>query len=373
MENETSDIKRGMLAAKEDYLFYLRSLFEGQDIHIGALHSAALNLHNIRDCHYDPKTVKSALDEAIETADEFTPRAVTDAFVKIYPTITDQTSIAEQVEDALKELEQQSDQDICYQYSTFCSHTLPTSKTNKQVLVTEYPNNKLTISSIGEETLPWGGIPRLIILYLNTMAVKYSSNTISLGQNIKEFVESLGYAASYVEGGTNDQVMGQLEKLYKTEFGHEQQEKILLDNGTIEIRTSKKSFKLFDEKHTFEIVRGNLTERAEATVRLSDTYYKEIKSHPVPLSLETIKSLKKSPLALDLYAFISYRTNTKRLIAIKLKDLMKQFGIEGEAWRFKDKAEKALILVKKYWPECNVLIKNNAMVIIPSKTQVTAR
>ena len=86
--------------------------------------------------------------------------------------------------------------------------------------------------------------------------------------------------------------------------------------------------------------------------------------------LQQRKKLKKSPLALDLYAFISYRANTRKIIPIKLEDLMKQFGIKEELWRFRPKAEKALDSLKKFWPECNVVIKKQAMIILPTKTQI---
>ena len=54
----------------------------------------------------------------------------------------------------------------------------------------------------------------------------------------------------------------------------------------------------------------------------------------------------------------------------KNKDLMKQFSIETEAWRFRENVTRALKLVKKQWPECNVVIKDNAMVILPTRTQI---
>ena len=38
----------------------------------------------------------------------------------------------------------------------------------------------------------------------------------------------------------------------------------------------------------------------ESKVRLSESFFNEIVSHPVPLNMNTLKALKRSPLGLDL-------------------------------------------------------------------------
>ena len=369
MENENKLLASGMLSHKEEYLKTLKT-YIGSQFNDGSYHGAALALLSIKHLKYNQIKVNEALKRAVEQTTNIDPKTITNKFVAIYPLLEIEDDYEAQIESALKELEAGSENKIWYQYSTFCAHTLPLSKTDEKEISTEYPNNKLTISAIGNQSLPYGGIPRLIILYINTIAVKYGTDKIKLGKNLKEFVEALGYRASYIEGGTNEQVLNQLDRLFKTEFSHETSKKTFNESGQLEINTKQVTFKIFDEKESFETLKGGFTEKTEVFVRLSNTYYKEIKAHPVPLSLETIKKLKKSPLALDLYAFISYRANTRKIIPIKLEDLMKQFGIKEELWRFRPKAEKALDSLKKFWPECNVVIKKQAMIILPTKTQI---
>jgi hypothetical protein len=45
---------------------------------------------------------------------------------------------------------------------------------------------------------------------------------------------------------------------------------------------------------------------------LSDEFYKEISSHPIPTDLEVAKALSASPAALDLFTWLSYRCFTAR-------------------------------------------------------------
>ena len=69
------------------------------------------------------------------------------------------------------------------------------------------------------------------------------------------------------------------------------------------------------------------TGRWESKVRLSESFFNEIVSHPVPLDLTTLKALKRSPLGLDLYLWLTYRifalTTPQRL---SWKQLYRQFG-----------------------------------------------
>jgi hypothetical protein len=45
---------------------------------------------------------------------------------------------------------------------------------------------------------------------------------------------------------------------------------------------------------------------------LSDEFYREISSHPIPTDLEAAKALSASPAALDLFTWLSYRCFTAR-------------------------------------------------------------
>jgi len=45
---------------------------------------------------------------------------------------------------------------------------------------------------------------------------------------------------------------------------------------------------------------------------LSDEFYREISSHPIPTDLEAAKALSSSPAALDLFTWLSYRCFTAR-------------------------------------------------------------
>ena len=46
----------------------------------------------------------------------------------------------------------------------------------------------------------------------------------------------------------------------------------------------------------------------ESKIELGEKFFEEVIRHPVPLDLNTLKSLKRSSLGLDLYLWLTYRT-----------------------------------------------------------------
>jgi hypothetical protein len=345
----------------EEFLKALKEIcsFETSEASYG---SVSMSLFKVKNLPYYENLVRETLEQALISSKEHSSYSISQTFTELYPQklellFDEDYEVAEKIDD------------IWYQYSTFCTHMLPQSATNQNELITEYPNNKLSIECV--KGLPYGGIARIIILYINSMAVKYRSKEVEIGSSIKEFVEKLGYKANYQQGAINDQVLQMLEKLFHTTFVLTKIDKAITGDGEVIIEQIDVRFHFFDSKVTLEQIRNNLKTNSVAKVIISDGYFKEILAHPVPLSFEAIKSLKKSPLALDLYAFIAYRANGNKIVAAKLSTLKKQFAFDGPTWRFKENVERALHYVHKAWPEgFKVILKNDVLLIPKMSTHI---
>ena len=91
---------------------------------------------------------------------------------------------------------------------------------------------------------------------------------------------------------------------------------------------------------------------------LSDEFYKEILSHPIPTDLEAAKVLSASPAALDLFTWLAYRCFTargrERVPLFGDLGLVSQLGSTDYARprKFREKLEGWLKLVRAMWPEC---------------------
>jgi hypothetical protein len=363
-EPATMPATRTMGSSIDEYIALLNDVCEFSDIDDANYGSVGMTLYKLRNLPFSLQVATEALEQAMVDSQEFTAYSITEIFSALYPTLVQSLLEAQEIE----AVEEDTQHEIFYQYSTFCSHTLPQTKTDKIEAVTEYTNNKLTVSCT--KGLPYGGVARIIILYVNSMAVKYKSREIDIGGSIRQFANRLGYSSSYIPGGINEQVLTQLEKLFHTTYIHSTNVKTVTADNEHIIEKKDTRLHLFDEALTWEHIKNDLTTNAVAKVILSEQYFQEIIKHPVPLSLDAIKSMKKSALALDLYAFIAYRANTSKLVPAKLSNLQKQFCYDGPTWRFKEKLERALKLVEKAWPESKVMLKGDVLLIPKMATHI---
>ena len=65
----------------------------------------------------------------------------------------------------------------------------------------------------------------------------------------------------------------------------------------------------------------------QSKIRLGEDFFNEIIRHPVPLDMNILKALKRSPLGLDLYLWVTYRTFAlKRQQRLSWRQLYRQFG-----------------------------------------------
>ena len=48
----------------------------------------------------------------------------------------------------------------------------------------------------------------------------------------------------------------------------------------------------------------------DSAIQLGEQFFNEIIAHPVPIYLHILKAVKRSPLGLDLYLWLTYRTFT---------------------------------------------------------------
>jgi hypothetical protein len=105
-----------------------------------------------------------------------------------------------------------------------------------------------------------------------------------------------------------------------------------------------------------------LSEDFENTVVLSDDFYNEITSHPIPTDLEAVRVLAGAPAVLDLFLWLSYRCHiSKREERIPIFGpfgLAQQLGsVEySRPRRFRVKLEQWLDTIRALWPQCPACI-----------------
>ena len=113
----------------------------------------------------------------------------------------------------------------------------------------------------------------------------------------------------------------------------------------------------------------------ENKVVISEKFFAEILRSPVPLDLRIIKILKKSPLALDIYTWLTYRMSylDKPSAPISWDLLALQFGCNYEEHRiFKYKFIKTLNKIIELYP-ATTKATEKGLILLPSRTSISKK
>ena len=110
----------------------------------------------------------------------------------------------------------------------------------------------------------------------------------------------------------------------------------------------------------------------QSTVTLSEAFFNEVVSLPIPVDMRALKALKKSPLALDTYCWLTYRASyAKRPSVIPWSALALQFGSDYKVLRqFKAAFLAELRKVVTVYGGVQVEATDEGLLVKPSLTHI---
>ena len=223
----------------------------------------------------------------------------------------------------------------------------------------------LIMYSSGETKLPYGNFPRLILSWVSTEAVRTQSRVLGLGPSLAKFMRELGI---YSSGGGN--VHTKLRNQMKRLFGCTVQLTYKEENGEATVNTviADRTEFWWNER------KPEQSSLWDSKIELSEKFFNEIISHPVPLNMNTLKSLKRSPLGLDIYLWLVYRTFAIRdPQPITWRQIYRQFGVDPDrssdrvtVRNFQRKVLRELTKIKTAWPGLNYSTAPGVLILHPS-------
>ena len=264
--------------------------------------------------------------------------------------------------------------DVGYMARALVLATLPHKKTTEAFYKRSNGNFHLELSqNTAKVGLPYGSVPRLLLAFMATQAVKTQSPEINLGDNLSQFLAALGLSRTGGRWGNITRVKDQMRRLAFCSMNLSRVE--VDENGTTE---TFKNLQIARSGSFHWAKDPNQKDLWDSTVVLSDDFYLEIINHPVPLDMAILSALKQSPLALDIYSWLTYRTSYQkgRSKPIPWDSLQAQFGADypktaqGRA-NFKLEFKKKLKVVTKLYTGANVdADAKNGLVISAGQTSV---
>ena len=230
---------------------------------------------------------------------------------------------------------------------------------------------KLVIVAGADNKLPFGNLPRLLIAWLCTEAVRTQNPEIVLGPSLSEFMRKLGiHTQSGGRGGMRTLIRNQMKRLFgcSVTLNYEDEQVSTSVNSHIAERTEF----WWNERKPDEPVLW------QSKIRLGWDFFQEVIQHPVPLDMNTLNALKRCSLGLDLYFWLAYRTFAlKHQQRITWRQLYRQFGPHPDkasdkntVKNFRRKILRELKKIKIAWPGLNYSTAPGVLILHPSKPSI---
>lgn len=197
--------------------------------------------------------------------------------------------------------------EITYQHSILCQTGLPyrnpgadvrewqREQGNASLMVEAGQAKDMESGQWVKLGLPWGPKARLILMHLNSEAIRTQSPQIDVGDSLTAFVGRIGLTTDgRTIRGIKDQVGALSAAMIRMAFSG--------SHGGFQIDAKVVSgFNLWFPKDARQRVLW------PSFVHLSAEYYESLRTHAVPLDERAIGALSHSAMALDLYAWLAQR------------------------------------------------------------------
>jgi hypothetical protein len=274
--------------------------------------------------------------------------------------------------------------DLAFLAKHFIQATLP-HKNPGDVPVWERRNGNLTLSiRPGWNTrkresygYPYGTIPRLLLFWITTEALRTKSPRLELGHSLTTFMRELGLNPD--NGGTGAKrsdarrLRDQMTRLFRAIIGFD----VTVERGGqqgdawLDMQVAPEGMLWWDIRQPDQNTLWG------SWIEIGQKFFHAIIAAPVPMDMRALKALKRSPLALDLYAWATYtayqtqKNGQPRFVAWQW--LHEQFGAEyGRHRDFKSKAMAAFRKVQAVYPAFAAVVAPDGLRVLPCSPAITA-
>ncbi len=227
---------------------------------------------------------------------------------------------------------------------------------------------ELTLSTARPETgLPYGVPARLLTIYCASEAIRTKSPEIFLGHSVNDFLRRLDVPITRGERGSQRVYANQLLRLIHCAVSID--ENITDGHGRTGLHIRQA---LFAQEAQLWWDSDGAGEGSSLV--LSPVLFESILERSAPLSTNAIKALRKSPMDLDVYAWLVHRLfSLSKPSTISWSQLSGQFG-HGYALprKFRSYFLDSLKRVHAVYPEARVNVSTTGLTLLPSKRHVAS-
>jgi hypothetical protein len=213
--------------------------------------------------------------------------------------------------------------------------------------------------------VPYGASARMILLYLQTRAIRTGSREVELGRSMHDWMQRMGLPWG---GRTGQKLREQAARISACNLRFEWE-------GDNRSGFTKGGFVQSGFRFHERPADSRQSALWEDRVVLDEVFYQALRKHPVPLREAALRELADRSLSLDIYIWLAYRLHTlEHPTPLRWAALSDQFG--GSYARRRDfvrEFRKALAPAVVAYPEAKVEVDDEGLVLHPSRPPVAPR
>jgi Plasmid encoded RepA protein len=228
---------------------------------------------------------------------------------------------------------------------------------------------------VGKQTrlfgVPFGSTARIILLFLQSEALRNNSREVELGPSLGAWLQRLDIP----HGGKSYRlVREQLLRISACSLrfmwgGHDEsgqplsgfKKDAIIQEGVLMLGPddAERQHMLWQDR-----------------IVVGESFFRALKERPVPINLKAVRAIMHSSRATDIYVWLTYRCfRLERPVKISWPALKEQFGDpQHRLDRFRDRFTDALKLAQTAYPECQITVDTRkGLTIFPSPPAVPER
>ena len=245
--------------------------------------------------------------------------------------------------------------------------TLPHKKVDGNEFERKNGNFTLSLMAPSKIGLPYGSVPRLLLAWVTTEAVKTRTRELELGDSMAVFMGELGMSPTGGARGDITRLKNQTRRLFASTVSASYEDST---------KVADMGYRLADESVLWWDAKS--PEQAglwHSSVTLSEKFFNEVIDRPVPIDMRAIKALKRSPMALDIYTWLTYRSSyLKHPTVIPWAALALQFGSNyAQVRQFKAAFLAELRKVVTVYGKVQVEPTDMGLMVKPSPTHIARK
>jgi len=262
------------------------------------------------------------------------------------------------------------EQDLRFLYTPLIQCTFPHSDPGNDVTSYTRRNGRLEVSILGKAGigLPYGVPARLLSIYVTSEIKRTSSREVLLGRSFAEFLRRLELPVTGGVRGTATMYRDQINRLARTFFTIDE---------TLETETSTR-LKIQNARFCSSATvwwDKDYQAGTSAVLEISEEMYESMLERAAPLSNRAIRNLRRSPLDLDIYAWLVYRLYRlhRPTVLVTWDDFQAQTGQSyGRSRDFRTQVGNSLKRVLKEYPEARVELLKEGLRLQRSPRHIAA-